>query len=42
MERAIHTFYDMMGWDPETGAPTEEKLLELGIGWVSSQIGAAR
>jgi len=42
MERAIHTFYEMMGWDPETGAPTEEKLVELGIGWVSSQVATAR
>ncbi|MFQ5874902.1 MAG: aldehyde ferredoxin oxidoreductase C-terminal domain-containing protein, partial [Dehalococcoidia bacterium] len=35
MNRAIHTFYRMMGWDPETGVPTQEKLEELGIGWVA-------
>tara|TARA_B100000315_G_C14005425_1_gene332077 strand:- start:7 stop:486 length:480 start_codon:yes stop_codon:yes gene_type:complete len=41
MDRAIHTFYGMMGWDPETGVPTEEKLQELGIGWVAAHCGAA-
>jgi len=27
--------YERMGWDPESGAPTREKLEELGIGWVA-------
>ena len=35
MEKAIHTYYKMMGWDGETGIPTNEKLAELGISWVS-------
>jgi aldehyde:ferredoxin oxidoreductase len=35
MDRAVHTFYRLMGWDPETGVPTEEKLQELGIGWAA-------
>jgi aldehyde:ferredoxin oxidoreductase len=26
-------YYAFMGWDRETGNPTEEKLLELGLGW---------
>jgi aldehyde:ferredoxin oxidoreductase len=26
-----------MGWDTETGAPTTEKLQELGIGWAIAQ-----
>ncbi|MBI4311552.1 MAG: aldehyde ferredoxin oxidoreductase family protein [Chloroflexi bacterium] len=40
MEQAIHTFYGMMGWDAETGVPTQEKLAELGISWVGQQMAA--
>ncbi|MBI4339592.1 MAG: aldehyde ferredoxin oxidoreductase family protein [Chloroflexi bacterium] len=40
MNQAIHTFYGMMGWDRETGAPTDEKLQELGVGWVSAHVPA--
>jgi aldehyde:ferredoxin oxidoreductase len=36
MGNAIHTFYGMMGWDPETGVPTSEKLEELGISWAAT------
>ncbi len=36
MRNAIHTFYGMMGWDPETGVPTSEKLEELGISWAAT------
>ena len=36
LEAAIDQFYTLMGWDPETGAPTEAKLSELGISWVSA------
>ena len=32
---AIDLYYQMCGWDKETGAPTAGKLLELGIGWVA-------
>ena len=35
LEKAVHTFYDLMDWDPETGVPTEEKLQMLGIGWAA-------
>ena len=35
LERAVHTFYGLMDWDPETGVPTEEKLQMLGIGWAA-------
>ena len=41
MSTAIHTFYNMMGWDPETGVPTQEKLEELGIAWAGSHIAVA-
>jgi aldehyde:ferredoxin oxidoreductase len=30
----LDTFYGMMGWDPQTGEPTEAKLHELDIAWV--------
>ncbi|MFQ6041462.1 MAG: aldehyde ferredoxin oxidoreductase family protein, partial [Candidatus Poribacteria bacterium] len=39
MEKAIHTYYKIMGWDEETGAPTNEKLAELGIDWVAELLG---
>ncbi|MFC1935161.1 aldehyde ferredoxin oxidoreductase family protein [Chloroflexota bacterium] len=38
MNRAIHSFYSMMGWDRDTGVPTQEKLAELGIGWVAAHV----
>lgn len=31
MARAIKLYYEMNGWDKETGAPLEGKLVELGI-----------
>jgi aldehyde:ferredoxin oxidoreductase len=34
MAAALATYYDMMGWDHETGAPQEWKLHELGLGWL--------
>jgi aldehyde:ferredoxin oxidoreductase len=34
MEQALSLFYDMMGWDHETGAPLPWKLHELGLGWL--------
>ncbi|MBI4281935.1 MAG: aldehyde ferredoxin oxidoreductase family protein [Chloroflexi bacterium] len=38
MKNAIQTYYGMMGWDTETGVPTEEKLQSLGIGWASERM----
>jgi len=35
LRQAIDTYYGMMGWDKESGAPTAAKLQELGIGWVA-------
>jgi aldehyde:ferredoxin oxidoreductase len=29
---ARKTYYEMAGWDPQTGKPTDAKLAELGIG----------
>jgi aldehyde:ferredoxin oxidoreductase len=33
--KAVHTYYGMMGWDPSTGVPTEDRLHELGVGWAA-------
>lgn len=30
-EKALRDYYEERGWDPETGAPTEEKLRQLGL-----------
>jgi len=37
-DRARTTFYQMMGWNPQTGAPEEWKLHELGVGWVAEEL----
>ena len=37
-EKALETYYQMMGWDEKTGAPHGSKLEELGIGWVSDEL----
>ena len=36
MARAKRTFYVLMGWDPVTGVPTQDKLEELGIAWAAA------
>jgi aldehyde:ferredoxin oxidoreductase len=33
--KAIELYYEMRGWDRDTGAPTAAKLYELGVGWVA-------
>jgi len=33
--KALDLYYEMNGWDRETGAPVEGKLVELGVGWVA-------
>ena len=35
LDAAVSTFYGMMGWDTETGEPTEARLQELDIAWVT-------
>jgi aldehyde:ferredoxin oxidoreductase len=37
--QAKRTYYGMMGWNPETGVPTRQRLEELDIGWVAAQAG---
>jgi aldehyde:ferredoxin oxidoreductase len=34
MAQALRMYYDMMGWDHETGAPKAWKLHELGLSWL--------
>ena len=41
-DKAVHSFYRLMGWDPESGLPTTDKLMDLGIGWVEDQIAFLR
>lgn len=35
LDEAVGLFYGMMGWDVQTGAPTEAKLHDLDIAWVA-------
>jgi aldehyde:ferredoxin oxidoreductase len=37
MKRAKRTFYILMGWDPITGVPTQEKLEQLGSAWAVAE-----
>lgn len=41
MIRAIDLYYEMNGYDKETGAPTAGKLVELGVGWLAEEKAAA-
>ncbi|MFP4051021.1 MAG: aldehyde ferredoxin oxidoreductase family protein [Thermoplasmata archaeon] len=34
LEAALDSYYESMGWDIETGKPTDEKLEELGLEWI--------
>jgi aldehyde:ferredoxin oxidoreductase len=36
LSQAVTTFYQMMGWDAETGEPTKAKLQELEISWTAN------
>ncbi len=38
LRSAMHTYYAMAGWDPETGVPTEAKLNELDVGWAAAYL----
>ena len=39
-EHALTVLYEKKGWNPDTGAPTRQRLDELDIGWVSDLAGA--
>lgn len=38
LAEALDLYYEMNGWDPETGAPRSAKLHELGISWVAEML----
>jgi aldehyde:ferredoxin oxidoreductase len=40
LREAVHTYYGMMGWDPQTGVPTVGKLQELDVGWAAASLPA--
>ena len=35
MREAVALYYEIQGWDKETGAPTRAKLYELSVGWAA-------
>ena len=37
-QKALRLRYEMMGWDVNTGIPTEAKLIELGLDWLVSEV----
>lgn len=39
LKEALSIYYDMMGWNRDTGVPTRGKLQELDIEWVADLIG---
>ena len=38
VESAITNYFQLCGWDVETGVPKREKLEELDLGWVADQL----
>jgi aldehyde:ferredoxin oxidoreductase len=41
-EQAVETFYELMGWDTETGTPITRKLADLGIEWVDDELASVK
>jgi aldehyde:ferredoxin oxidoreductase len=39
-EAAITRLFELKGWDPATGVPTEERLRSLGLAWAAAPAGA--
>ncbi len=38
LKEALSLYYRMAGWNPETGTPTEEKLVELDLLWIVDEL----
>lgn len=38
LREGVQTYYEMMGWDSQTGVPTKTKLHELDIGWAADLV----
>ncbi|MDH4246796.1 MAG: aldehyde ferredoxin oxidoreductase family protein [Deltaproteobacteria bacterium] len=36
-EQALATYYQMAGWDPQTGMPTPSRLMELDLEWTAQK-----
>jgi aldehyde:ferredoxin oxidoreductase len=34
--KTVESYYEMTGWDPETGVPRRRKLAELDLDWLCS------
>jgi aldehyde:ferredoxin oxidoreductase len=34
---ALRLYYEALGWDPETGIPTDGRLAFLGLDWLVEQ-----
>jgi len=38
LEALKHVYYEMRGWDRQTGIPTRGKLAELDIAWIANEL----
>jgi aldehyde:ferredoxin oxidoreductase len=38
LNKMLNIYYELRGWDKETGIPTKEKLKELGLGYVAKKL----
>jgi aldehyde:ferredoxin oxidoreductase len=38
-ERGLDTYFELSGWEVDSGNPTREKLEELDLGWVADKLG---
>jgi aldehyde:ferredoxin oxidoreductase len=41
VDAALRLYYEMMGWDPDTGVPRAAKLHELGVAWLEELLPTA-
>jgi len=41
-EAALDTYFELCGWDVDTGLPSRSKLAELGLDWVAEQLDESR
>lgn len=39
LKKMLDEYYAERGWNPETGVPTREKLVDLGLGYVADRLG---
>jgi aldehyde:ferredoxin oxidoreductase len=41
-EAMLRNYYELLGWDPDTGIPLSSTLESLGIGYVDEELGKLR